>query len=803
MATKAQQFDCLTGTIAVDGNSIKTPYAKFLVPGTSTTKTAWTDKDKSVAITSIALSNQGNSIYGDGIYDVEIYDGDPTAAPPNTGVLQYTVTNQKCIAVEGNARTVTSSSVTGSVDDSLVLCDTTSNSITYTLPDATTVGARIINVKKISAANTVTIAVQVGQTIDAVSTKTLSANNSTAQCISNGSNWYAIVEGSFVPLDGSTAMTGDLIAPNVDYVVTSLAALKALAIPTTTKTATNIYRSTAGDGGGGNWRWDSSDLSTEVTADTQSGVYAAPDSDNTGASGAWVRSYSVLTPAFFGAAGDGVADDTTELQAAINLSANRGEVLECLPGHQTFLVSSKVTLPSNSDIDFNSSTIKRDTSAGVFDMLENSDTSGGNTNIKIKNLIIDGDKDTDSRVSGNVADRFAGIRMETVTLSEFYNITVTGTVNAEIQAEGNRAGFFLESCSHIILERFIGYNNDKTAFLGYSSDYVTIKNAYVHDNDGSGLSSADSDFNDWSHIFAHDNSYSEVSLNGLDGSLSHVWAWNGATGFAGVNIGHDSAGNHSHRTIATDIHTFNNSGYGLTIVGSDNVKVSGLYSDGNTDRNVRIFSNSNASSIKNAVISNGTSNGILYSSGTGHILDDAEIYDNGVAGIYVDSGVGVTFKDGVKSYNNGQVTSANSAGILSASGNIIVRGGEYYDDQGTQTQEAGIWVSSGSIELSHTYLPTNKTYGLRQSSSPVFLSIVKLRQSTTDGMEGSFTASAGTSTVVNNGNARDANRISIKPRDSAAAALQGWVSSISAGVSFTVSFNSSAAGTEAFAYTIE
>jgi parallel beta-helix repeat protein len=51
-------------------------------------------------------------------------------------------------------------------------------------------------------------------------------------------------------------------------------------------------RNARGDGGGGVFRWDSSDLSTEVRADTQSGIYVAPNSDSTGTSGAWVRQYS-------------------------------------------------------------------------------------------------------------------------------------------------------------------------------------------------------------------------------------------------------------------------------------------------------------------------------------------------------------------------------------------------------------------------------------------------------------------------------------------------------------------------------
>ena len=49
------------------------------------------------------------------------------------------------------------------------------------------------------------------------------------------------------------------------------------------------YRSTKDDGGGGQFRWDSSDNSAAVTADAGEGIYVPPSSDSSGASGAWVR----------------------------------------------------------------------------------------------------------------------------------------------------------------------------------------------------------------------------------------------------------------------------------------------------------------------------------------------------------------------------------------------------------------------------------------------------------------------------------------------------------------------------------
>lgn len=119
---------------------------------------------------------------------------------------------------------------------------------------------------------------------------------------------------------GTNATTAQAAAQSLGVAsqVASLAALKALAIPSGTQTAITQYRTTAGDGGGGTWVWRSGDQSANVSADTQSGVWAAPNSDTTGASGAWQRQFDgALHPEWFGATTSAV-DNTTALQACFD-----------------------------------------------------------------------------------------------------------------------------------------------------------------------------------------------------------------------------------------------------------------------------------------------------------------------------------------------------------------------------------------------------------------------------------------------------------------------------------------------------
>jgi len=70
------------------------------------------------------------------------------------------------------------------------------------------------------------------------------------------------------------------------------------------------------------FKWDASDLSAIVAIDTLQGIYVAPTSAPTGASGAWVRQYNGFPRAeWFGAALDnGAVDSGAALQACIDVT---------------------------------------------------------------------------------------------------------------------------------------------------------------------------------------------------------------------------------------------------------------------------------------------------------------------------------------------------------------------------------------------------------------------------------------------------------------------------------------------------
>lgn len=84
--------------------------------------------------------------------------------------------------------------------------------------------------------------------------------------------------------------------------------------------------------------WTTGNFSTQIAADTQNGVYIKADAIAATA-GAWVRAgVTLLDPRWFGAVGDGVADDTTAMQAWLDFPSSARLVPE-----GTFKCSAQLT----------------------------------------------------------------------------------------------------------------------------------------------------------------------------------------------------------------------------------------------------------------------------------------------------------------------------------------------------------------------------------------------------------------------------------------------------------------------------
>jgi hypothetical protein len=161
----------------------------------------------------------------------------------------------------------------------------------------------------------------------------------------------------------------------------------------------------------------------------------------------------------FGAIGDGIADDTAAIQAAVD----SGAVKIVGVASETYSVSS-ISIPSDTELDFQGATVVANTaSANVF---TNSGYSGaGNDNITIRNVNINGDKTTLNSV--------IGLAFQYITNLNIYNVNVSdcggngifiGTTSADIMIQNCN----IRSCGD---DGTNSFNSSNINVLGGTADY--------------------------------------------------------------------------------------------------------------------------------------------------------------------------------------------------------------------------------------------------------------------------------------------------------------------------------------------
>lgn len=158
--------------------------------------------------------------------------------------------------------------------------------------------------------------------------------------LSNGANLY--ITGTTLNASGGGGSGGSSVADRT--------ALKALT-PVDGDVAFLREGVPAAFGRFGTFIFSDDNLSAKVAADAREGIYVAPASDVTGASGAWVRltENSEFNICWFGAAGNGSTDDSPAVQGAHDLLAigSTGGVIH-VPGGPYFRLATQINITENS-----------------------------------------------------------------------------------------------------------------------------------------------------------------------------------------------------------------------------------------------------------------------------------------------------------------------------------------------------------------------------------------------------------------------------------------------------------------------
>jgi|GEM_PF-6439785 len=185
MATRARHFEAaLAGFRDNSGNSLNGGKLQFYIPGTSSTKNAYTDRDKTEPVTEVTLDANGRAeVYGDGWYDIKLLDSEDVVL----ATFEYVYLQRTSYTTETKTADFTA---TTDVDSYLV--DTTSGNVTVTMPAASDMTYPITVAKKTDDTNTVTIAPAGAETIDGGPSYTMSVQSESVSVASDGANLYAL-----------------------------------------------------------------------------------------------------------------------------------------------------------------------------------------------------------------------------------------------------------------------------------------------------------------------------------------------------------------------------------------------------------------------------------------------------------------------------------------------------------------------------------------------------------------------------------------------------------------------------------
>lgn len=140
--------------------------------------------------TNVAIPREFNNVSALRCTDFAVPEGDRVYVE-NYPVLGTWLGSGKITSIDN-----TDSPYTAVYDDWLILCDTTSGSITVTLPDPTNISGKMFVVKKTASANSVTINAGDGSVlIDDATTHTDNAKNGYDQVVSDGTQYWIITHG--------------------------------------------------------------------------------------------------------------------------------------------------------------------------------------------------------------------------------------------------------------------------------------------------------------------------------------------------------------------------------------------------------------------------------------------------------------------------------------------------------------------------------------------------------------------------------------------------------------------------------
>lgn len=484
----------------------------------------------------------------------------------------------------------------------------------------------------------------------------------------------------------------------------------------------------------------------------------------------------------FGAIGNGVNDDSAALNAALSsaYSPMYGDA------SKVFSIESGLSyLTSGQVLDLNGATVIRRTGSGVYPILTASTSVSPLAEVYIEGVKINGNKDADSLVATNPADRFPGLTIIDAGKVIISDIKAEGTVNNE-----TFAGVYLEGCHDYRTFNIDTPNNDRTGFI--ARNCTGQSKGHTGDNCiGSGVAwtgallSGPSLIED---VYVDGSGYSSITINIKDSIARNLHAKNSPLGYGGINLGHDSEASLADGTTLEGFTINDALGWGLTTSGATDLFIGNGQIKNSAEIGLRIFNNSVSCSIDNVTVKDGATTNIQVELAS-CTLTNVTSTGSAARGL---SGVSATI-----AADSTCVFDDNDRGAAFTDGSSV-----FSATSSNNTQE-GLLMDNGRHRVLGATLIGNGT-PLAEVNTP----LVDIRNTILDAADlltGNINAVIGTTSItVLNKNVARAAQVRVTPANSTAQAKGvPSVPTIVPFVSFTVDFGSTADGTEVYRYSID
>ncbi len=309
--------------------------------------------------------------------------------------------------------------------------------------------------------------------------------------------------------------------------------------------------------------------------------------------------------------------------------------------------------------------------------------------------------------AGIKLDKSVDCRVENLTIENFFLTAQPGNWGAGVWFEGDPDDTgAVDSLRNSCVNVNASYNIGCGMVFGGNLDSLTERCYTVGNQWGSGIAHTRGQRATSSSDTLDGNELSNLTINCEESQIIAPNSRN--SGYTGINIGHDREASNASRTLLLGGMSENNNYEGLTVTGSSDVTIIGLYCNGNGENvenssfryGISNLANCERLHLIGCKITGSYGPAIYLKSGYGHRIESCKIYENLRSGMQLNL-PDVNVSDCEVLNNNLASDSVNRAGIFLENGRSKITDTSIYDTRTTAINT--ITATQGQTVFPYTF----------------------------------------------------------------------------------------------------